>query len=271
MSTKNNSVDGKKKADSKELKKRTKAYIYHRVSSTKQDNDKFHFESYQYCKRMGFRKPVLVEEIMSASKTKLEKRKIGWILDQEDCKHIIVPEQTRLGRSVLDSARIAQIAEERGIVIHCIKEGIVLDPLNPNIEAETLYGINAVLGRRESAYISVRTKEGVAYARDVLGKRLGKPLDKYTCKLDGHLEEICKMFYDENKTKKEIAEHFDVHPRTLYRFMERKQNEIDIMCQEGKYGNGSRRRRRGGSGRRRGGSGSSRNERRRRGGRRNAA
>lgn len=266
MTTTNNSIDNKKKATKTELKKRTKAYIYHRVSGTKQDNEKFSFETKQYCKRLGFRNPILVEEVISATKTKLEKRKIGWILDQENCKHIIVPEQTRLGRSFLDSAKIEAIANERGIVIHCIKEGIVLDPEKPNPDAMTLYGINAVLGRRESAYISIRTKEGVVYARDVLGKRLGKPLDKYTCKLDGHLEEICEM-YDNGKTKKEIAEHFDVHPRTLYRFIDRHQNEIDIMCQEGKYGNGPRRRRRGGSGRRRGGNGS----RRSRGGRRNAA
>ena len=253
----------------KEIKlRRTKAYIYLRVSTEKQKNEKFIFEAEQFCARKKYKDFVIVEEKISG-KTDFRKRKIGWILDQEDCMCIIAPDQTRLGRSSFDTQKIWALAKERGIMLHCIKENQHLDPFINNPDAKFKFDINAAFAELEAAYNSVRTKEGLAYARDVLGKRLGKPLDKYKLKLENKEEEICQM-YEDGMSKKAIAEHFNVHETTLYRFLETQEDKITIICQEKDYGsNPSRRRRRRSSPGRSGGSGSGSRRRRRR--RRNTA
>ena len=258
----------KSKEFRKQFKLRKKVYVYLRVSTNKQENAKFLFETKQFCKRMGYRNPIIIEEKISGKK-KIKDRKVGWILEQEDCRAIVAPDQTRLGRSTLENQKIWQQCEEKGIILHCIKEDLNLDGLNPNHDQKFHFDIYCAFGERERAFNSVRTKEGLAYARDVLGKRLGKPLDKYKLTLEGKEEEICDM-YEDGMTKGAIAEHFEVNPRTLYRFVEAKEEEITTICRNKDYGRNpsQRRRRRGGRGRGGNGNGGGR----RRGGRgRNSA
>ena len=247
----------------RQLKKRTRTYVYLRVSTDKQENEKFVFQIKQYCKRMGFTRPITIKETVSGKK-KIEERQIGCILEREDCLRIIVPEQSRLGRSSLESQKIWKICQEKGIQLHCIKENLALDPQDMCLDAKFRFDINAAFAEKEVGYISVRTKEGMAYARDVLGKRLGKPLDKYKLSLEGKVEEICDMF-EEGMTKKDIAEHYKVCPRTLYRFIDTKDEEITIYCRNKDYGRKPNSgRRTGGNGRRRG-TGNNQGRKRRRG------
>lgn len=237
----------------KAFKKRKKVYAYLRESTDDQDHRKFYHAVNQYCTRMKLGRPIFVVEHISG-KLPIDKRKIGWIIEQEDCLHILAPEQTRLGRSSYETQKIWKICESKGISVHCIKENLLLDPFNLDIDKKFSFDISGAFGEREGAYISIRTKEGLYYAKHVKGVRLGKPLDKYEKKLKDKIEEISDM-YEDGMTKDNIAEHYKINRRTLYRFLEDNQEEITTYCRNKDYGrNPSRKRRRSTSGGGRGGS-----------------
>lgn len=227
------SIELRERRFRKMMAKRKKTYVYLRVSTDEQETEKFIYDAKQYCVRKKLGKPIFIEETISATKTTHHQRKIDWILNQEDCKHVIAPDHTRLGRSMLDTQKIWAKAKRLGIIVHCIKENLVLDPMQPNIDAKFQFDIYGAFGEREGSYISFRTKEGLAHAKRK-GVKLGGPRNTGNIYLKGKEEEICKM-YEDGMNKKQIAEEFKVCPRTLYRFIDNNEDAISIICQRKKY------------------------------------
>src|SRR3972149_3998226 len=133
-------------------KKRTVAYL--RVSTVDQDVEKNKNDILRLANEKNFGKVEFVEEKVSGKKPWKE-RKIKHILDEfGEGDHLIVPELSRLGRSMLEIMEILSIAKEKGISIHAVKGNW---NLNSSIESKIIGMVFAMAAEIERDLISQRT------------------------------------------------------------------------------------------------------------------
>lgn len=101
---------------------------YLRVSTAEQSVEKFRFEILQFANQKRFGVPVdFVEEKVSGT-IHWTKRELGTILHQlqpGDC--IIVPEISRLARSLLQIIEVIEFCREADIAVYAIKGNWALD------------------------------------------------------------------------------------------------------------------------------------------------
>ena len=132
-------------------------------------------------------KVEFVEKKASGYKTGWKDRKVKKIIDDlEKGDLLIVPEMSRLGRSMLDILQLLSICKEKGIDVHAVKGNW---SLNGTIESKIIMTIYAMAAEIERDLISQRTKEGLRVARSK-GKMLGRPKGSGRSKLDKYRPEI---------------------------------------------------------------------------------
>lgn len=186
---------------------RTVAYL--RVSTGKQDTEKFKSEIRAFCDCEGYGMPEWVDETASG-RTHWRKRKIGQILEElGESDSLIAPEMSRIGRSPLETFTMLQLAREKGINVYTVKEKWRLDDSLMSEMQAMMFGMAA---RIEADFISSRTKEGLKYARDIKGKKLGRPAGR--SKLDSKRDEITAMLKG-GATQRFIARRMDCTEGTL--------------------------------------------------------
>ena len=168
---------------------KTKTVAYLRVSTIDQDNEKNKADILKFSNERDFGKVHFVEEKVSGTKSWKE-RKIKNIIDElGDCDKLIVPELSRLGRSMLEIMEIMAVAKEKGIHIYDVKNGWTL---NGSIESKVMAMVFSIASEIERDLISKRTVEGLKAAR-AKGKLLGRPKGPGKSKLDSHKEEIIAL------------------------------------------------------------------------------
>ena len=92
-----------------------KTYAYLRVSTYEQNTEKNKADILKFANDRDFGKVRFVEEKVSGTKSWKE-RKIKKIIDElGDGDKLIVPELSRLGRSMLEIMEILALAKEKGI------------------------------------------------------------------------------------------------------------------------------------------------------------
>jgi DNA invertase Pin-like site-specific DNA recombinase len=104
---------------------------------------------------------------------------------------ILTAEFSRLGRSALQVMLVLEEAAKRGVTIHIVKNGLVMDgSLNARMMA-LAFGMAAEIERE---FISRRTTEALA-KRKAEGKRLGRPPGAVSAekKLDKRKDEILDL------------------------------------------------------------------------------
>ena len=102
-------------------KTRPKTIAYLRVSTIDQDTEKNKNEILKFANDKDFGKVVFIEEKASGKKSWKE-RKIKKIIDElVEGDRLIVPELSRLGRSMLEIMEMLAIARQRGIYIYAVK------------------------------------------------------------------------------------------------------------------------------------------------------
>ena len=95
-----------------------KTMSYLRVSTDEQDTEKNKADVLKFANDKDFGKVQFVEEKVSGIKSWKE-RKIKKIIDEmKEGDRLIVPELSRLGRSMLEIMEILAIAKEKGIEIY---------------------------------------------------------------------------------------------------------------------------------------------------------
>jgi len=212
----------------KATKKATKAEIrkprvvgYLRVSTADQDLEKFKAEILTFANQRDFGKVEFVQETVSGFKTKWRNRKLKPLIDSlEKGDKLIVPELSRLGRSMLESMEILSIAKNKEIDIYDIKNGW---ELNGSIQSKVLAMAFSIASEIERDLISKRTKEGLAAAR-AKGKQLGRPKGPGKSKLDKFKPEIIALLKN-GSTKKFVAKRFGASQATLQNWLLK--NKID--------------------------------------------
>ncbi len=190
---------------------------YLRVSTSDQNTEKFKAAVLKFANGRDLGKVKFVEEQVSG-KVPWKERKIGTIVDDLGKGDVlIVPELSRLSRSLVDVLNILEATTAKGISVFSVKEGLELSDGNPfNKAMVSMLGIVAQL---ERDLISLRTKEALA-AKKASGVKLGRPKGPGKSKLDPFAAEIF-AFLDTGSTKKWIAEKYGCTPANLINWLKR--------------------------------------------------
>jgi len=209
--------------DQTQKKTPAKTVAYLRVSTVDQDLEKNKADILKLANDKNFGKVEFVEEKASGYKTGWKDRKVKQIIDDlEKGDRLIVPEMSRLGRSMLDILQLLSICKEKGIDVHAVKGNW---SLNGTIESKIIMTIYAMAAEIERDLISQRTKEGLRAAR-AKGKILGRPKGPGKSKLDKFRPEI-EALLKNGSPKTFIAKRFGTTPANLYNWM--KKNGIDVV------------------------------------------
>lgn len=200
--------------------KRPKTIAYLRVSTIEQDIDKNKAEILKLANDKDFGKVIFVEEKVSGNKSWKE-RKIKQVIDDlGNGDRLIVPELSRLGRSMLEIMEMLSIANQKGICIYAVKGEW---ELNGSIQSKVLAMAFAIAAEIERDLISKRTKEALK-ARKAQGVKLGRPRGAGKSKLDPFKEEIIALLKN-GSTKKHVAQKYGTSPPNLHNWL--KKNGID--------------------------------------------
>jgi len=192
----------------------TKTVSYLRVSTEEQNTEKNKADVLKFSNDRDFGKVHFVEEKVSGTKSWKE-RKIKKIIDDLGAgDRLIVPELSRLGRSMLEIMEILAVAKEKGIAIYDIKNGW---DLNGSIQSKVMALVFSIAAEIERDLISKRTKEGLRVAK-AKGKLLGRPKGPGKSKLDKHREEIISLIKTGSK-QTYIAKKYGTSQPNLYNWL----------------------------------------------------
>jgi DNA invertase Pin-like site-specific DNA recombinase len=200
--------------------KKPKTASYLRVSTIEQDTEKNKMEILKLANEKDFGQVIFVEEKDSGKKSWKE-RKIHQIIDElGEGDRLIVPELSRLGRSMLEIMEILSIARQKGIRIYAVKGGW---ELNGTIQSKVMAMAFSIASEIERDLISKRTKEALK-TRKAKGLKLGRPKGAGKSKLDAYREEIIALLRN-GSTKKYIAKKYGTTPPNLHNWI--KKNNIE--------------------------------------------
>jgi DNA invertase Pin-like site-specific DNA recombinase len=151
--------------------KKIETVAYLRVSTADQNTEKNKKEILLFTNDREFGNVDFFEETVSGKKSWKE-REIKKIIDElDEGDRLIVPELSRLGRSMLEIMEILAIAREKGIHIYDIKGNW---ELNGSIQSKVMAMVFSIAAEIERDLISSRTKEALR-ARKAAGITLGRP------------------------------------------------------------------------------------------------
>lgn len=193
-----------------------KTVSYLRVSTEEQETEKNKADVLKFANDRDFGKVHFVEEKVSGTKSWKE-RKIKKIIDElGEGDRLIVPELSRLGRSMLEIMEILALAKEKGIAIYDVKNGW---ELNGTIQSKVMALVFSIAAEIERDLISKRTKEGLRVAR-AKGQLLGRPKGPGKSKLDKHREEIISLIKTGSK-QTYIAKKYGTSQPNLYNWLKK--------------------------------------------------
>jgi DNA invertase Pin-like site-specific DNA recombinase len=200
-------------------KSKTVGYI--RVSTADQDTEKNKADILTLANNKDFGKVAFVEEKASGKKSWKERKLKGVIDDLGSGDRLIVPELSRLGRSMLEIMEILAIAKEKDISIYAVKGEW---ELNGSIQSKIVAMVFSMASEIERDLISQRTKEALR-ARKAAGVKLGRPKGPGKSKLDKHREEIVALLKNGSK-KAYIAKRYGTTRPNLHNWL--KKNDINV-------------------------------------------
>jgi DNA invertase Pin-like site-specific DNA recombinase len=203
-----------KKSARAETKTRNVAYL--RVSTAEQDTDKNKADILKFANNRDFGKVQFVEEKVSGAKSWKERKLKGIIDSLKKNDRLIVPEFSRLGRSMLEIMEILKLAHDKGIAIHDIKNNW---DLNGSIQSKAMAAVFSIAAEIERDLIRKRTIEGLKAAK-AKGKLLGRPRGPGKSKLDVHREEIIALLKT-GSTQVYIAKKYKTTQPNLYNWLKK--------------------------------------------------
>ena len=194
-------------------------YSYLRVSTTSQGCDKFQSEILRYANDHRLGNVSWVEETVSG-KVDWKKRNLGSLIDSMECGDIlIVPELSRLGRSIAMIYEIVSTCQSKGIEIHALKQNLVIKGKSSDITTTVMLSTFSLAAELERNFISLRTIEALE-AKKKAGVKLGRPCGVGKSKLDKYAAEIHAL-RNNGSSLTWIAKHYDTTPITVSRWLER--------------------------------------------------
>ena len=165
-------------------------FAYLRVSTFEQNTDKNKLDILKFANDKKLGNVEFVEEQISG-RSNFKDRKLGKLLNiMKKGDILIVPELSRLARSVSQILEVIDITKQKEIKLYAIKENFSND--EQSITATVTSTIFALVAQIERDLISLRTKEALQ-AKKATGTKLGRPKGRGKSKLDKDKEEILKL------------------------------------------------------------------------------
>jgi DNA invertase Pin-like site-specific DNA recombinase len=194
---------------------------YLRVSTINQDLEKNKADILSYANDHDLGKVHFVQEIVSG-KVSWKRRRIKEVIDQLGKNDwLIVPELSRLGRSMLEIMEIIAEAKRKEINIYAIKNNWTL---NGTTESKVLLMVFSMAAEIERDLISARTTEALRVKKES-GVKLGRPKGPGKSKLDHHQEEIIALLRN-GVPKKRVASKYGSSAVNLYNWILK--NQLDV-------------------------------------------
>lgn len=163
-------------------------YGYLRVSTIDQDNEKFKNEILRYGNQKELGKIEFVEEKISGTKD-WKKRELGKLIKKANPKDtIIIPELSRLARSVPQIYEIIAACQQKEVWLHIIKQNMIINGKN-DMTTKIMISTFSLIAELERDFVSLRTKEALAKKRQD-GVKLGRPRGIGKSKLDNYGDQI---------------------------------------------------------------------------------
>lgn len=191
-------------------------YSYLRVSTIEQDTEKNKLEVLKFANDKKLGSVEFIEEKITG-KLNFKNRELGVLISKlKQGDILIVPELSRLARSVSQILEIINMSKEQGFILYSLKENFCSN--DKSITSVITSTIFALVAQLERDLISLRTKEALQ-ARKAQGIKLGRPKGKKgKSKLDPHKETI--IYLNELKVPKvEIARRFNTTLPNLYNYL----------------------------------------------------
>ena len=199
------------------MKQINKVIGYIRVSTVDQDTKKNEEAILRYANTHDFGKVEFVSEKVSGMKS-WKTRKLYDVVQQLDKGDIlIVPELSRLGRSLKDVLDVLNELTKKGVKIYSVKEDFQLN--SDDMQSKVMRTMLGLFGEIERDLISARTKEGQAAAR-LKGHFPGRPKGIGKSRQDEHREDIIKLLNNGSKLNF-IASKHNVTPATVTHWVKR--------------------------------------------------
>lgn len=190
----------------------SKVVGYARVSTGVQTTENQRKEILDYAYRNNFK----IDEIVEIEISSVKDKKIRLVdetlakLNADDI--LIVTKLDRLGRSTIEVLQIIEDFKSKGIKLHIIKDGILVDSANSNPINQMMLTLLSGFAQMERSFISERTKSALE-ARKAQGVKLGRPSGAVVkSKFDAHKEKIIELLGYEVPIAK-IVKHINVGTR----------------------------------------------------------
>jgi len=192
-------------------------FAYIRVSTDKQDVENQRYEILKYANEKKLGNVEILEETVSGRKS-WKDRKLGRLIEKlHKGDVLVVPELSRLGRSMLEIMELLSILLRKGVAVHIVKnQQILKDDLQSKVFAMAF----SIASEIERELISQRTKDALA-RRKAEGKPLGRPKGSYSSKLDRYREQI-EEFLSKGVSISSIAKIIGVSYPTLWSYVRRR-------------------------------------------------
>ena len=202
-----------------------KTIAYLRVSTVEQDLEKNKADILKFANNKDFGRVKFVEEKVSGMKN-WKARKIKQVIDDlNKGDRLIVPEFSRLGRSMLEIMEMLSILKDKEVNVYAVKGNW---ELNGSLQSKIMAMVFSIASEIERDLISKRTKEALR-ARKVAGVKLGRPRGAGKSKLDAFKEEIVALLRN-GSSKKFVADRYGTSQVNLYNWI--RKNDIDVTCQK---------------------------------------
>ena len=192
-------------------------YCYLRVSTLEQNTEKNKLEVLKFANEKKLGSVEFIEEQISG-KSNFKNRKLGTLLDKmNDGDVLIVPELSRIARSITQIFEVIEIVKEKNIVLYSLKENFCSS--DKSITSTVATTIFALVAQIERDLISLRTKEAMQ-AKKAQGLKLGRPKGKGKSKLDNYKDEILKLV-ELHVPKTMVAKQYNTTVTNLYKYLKR--------------------------------------------------
>lgn len=197
-------------------------FAYLRVSTDAQDVNNQKLGVLEYCATRNLGAPVLVSDTASG-KVDWDKRELGALLNRCQAGDILViAEISRMARSALQVLEVMKVAAEKSVVVHIVKNSMIMDGSIQSKIYATIFGLAAEI---ERDFIAQRTREALA-RRKADGHKLGRPAgEAEKLSLDTNEREI-DHYLSIKLNKRAIAKLLGVSPNTLYSWIRRRRPEV---------------------------------------------
>ncbi|AYJ79224.1 hypothetical protein AN286_03355 [Aliarcobacter cryaerophilus ATCC 43158] len=168
-------------------------YVYTRVSTSTQSTKTQRSEILEYAHKNNFLLSEIVEIDITSSKNKKDRLIDKTIHELKKNDILIVTKLDRLGRSTIEVLRIIEEIKTKGIVLHIIQDGLIVDGSISNPINDMMLTLLSCFAQMEKNFISERTKSALAL-RKAQGIKLGRKKGAIVKSIyDKHLDKIKEL------------------------------------------------------------------------------